>query len=97
MVLLSIWTSVIWAWWCFWYIATLLMELYHAYSPPSVWEDTTQFVHITGVNRNVVALPLAAILATSLLIWGRIQYRLVPKALTWHRLSTWLWTPPNQN
>jgi hypothetical protein len=54
------------------------MELYHTYSPPSVWEDTTQFVHTTGINSNFVALPLASILAISVWVWSHIQYRLWP-------------------
>jgi hypothetical protein len=84
------WPSLAWAAWSFWYFLTLIRELYHSYSPPSVWQDTTQFVHVTGINANVVGLPLAAIIILSLWISGSIQYRLLPETVTWNRLYTWL-------
>jgi hypothetical protein len=31
------------------------------YAPPSVWEDSTQFVRVTGVNPDFVGLPLAGV------------------------------------
>jgi hypothetical protein len=65
--------SILWAWWSFWTLGTLLRETYHAYSPTSVWEDTTQFVHVTGINPNLIGLPLAAIFAISLWLWWRVQ------------------------
>jgi len=54
--------SILWGWWCFWNLWTLLREVFHAYAPPSVWQDSTQFVHVTGVNPNLVGIPLAVIL-----------------------------------
>jgi hypothetical protein len=38
----------------------------HAYAPPSLREDSTQFVHVMGINPNCVGLPLAGILVISL-------------------------------
>jgi hypothetical protein len=82
--------SVLWGYWSFWSLGCLLKEVYHTYSPPSVWQDTTQFVHTTGINPNLVGIPLAAILAISLWPWWRIQYRLLPDLLlsNWDRLRT---------
>jgi hypothetical protein len=47
----------------------------------STWEDATQFVHITGIDPNLVGLPLGAILIMSLWCWWRIQHRLLPEFL----------------
>jgi hypothetical protein len=84
--------STLWGWWSFWSLGTLLFETYHAYSLPSVWEDSTQFIHVTGINPNLVGLPLATILAISLWPWWRVQYRLLPDLVlsNWGRLRTWL-------
>ena len=93
----ALWPSCVWAGWSFWYFLTLIRELYHTYSPPSVWQDTTQFVHVTGVNPNVVGLPLAATAILSFWIWGNIQYRLWPEWLTPRWVWTWLWAVPDHN
>ena len=73
--------SIFWGWWSAWYLFMLFREVLHSYSPPSVWEDATQFVHITRVDPNLVGLPLAAILIMSLWRWWRIQHRLLPEFL----------------
>jgi hypothetical protein len=73
--------SIFWGWWSAWYLYMLFREVLHSYSPPSVWEDATQFVHITRVDSNLVGLPLAAILIMSLWRWWRIQHRLLPEFL----------------
>jgi hypothetical protein len=77
--------STLWGWWCWWNLTTLLREVLHAYASPSVWQDSTQFVHVMDINPNLVGIPLAAILVISLLLWFRIQYRLLPETL----LSEW--------
>jgi hypothetical protein len=53
----------------------------HTWAPPSLWEDSTQFVHVTGINPNIVGLPLAGILVISLWVYWRIQHRLLPEWL----------------
>jgi hypothetical protein len=73
--------SIIWGWWSWWYFSTLTREAYHAYAAPSVLQDTTRFVHATGINPNLIALPLTAIFAASLWPWWRIQHRLLPEPL----------------
>jgi hypothetical protein len=72
--------SILWGCWSFWYFSALFGEDRNAYAPPSVWEDTTQFVHITSINPNLIGLPLAGILITSLLLWWRLQYWLLPES-----------------
>ena len=74
-------SSMLWGWWSLWYLGTLFKELYHAYAPPSVWQDTTQFIHVTGINPNLVGIPLALMSAISLWVWGRIQYGLLLESL----------------
>jgi hypothetical protein len=82
--------SIVWGWWSGWYVVVLFKEVLHSYSPPSVWEDTTQFVHVTGINPNLVGFPFATILAVSLWLWWRVQYRLLPDLLLsqWDRLRS---------
>jgi len=87
----SLLACTVWGWWSGWYLIMLFNEVLHSYSPPSVWQDTTQFVHVTHVNPNFVGVPLAAILAISLWVWWRIQYCLLPQFLLsyWNRLLAW--------
>lgn len=54
----------------------LFNEIRHAYAPPSIWEDSTQFVRVTGVNPDFVGLPLAGVFVIALFIGGRILKRL---------------------
>ena len=60
--------SIFWVWWCVWFLGELFNDARHAYAPPSVWEDSTQFVHVTGINPNFVGLPLGAVLIISTVI-----------------------------
>jgi hypothetical protein len=62
--------------WSFWFLAELFNDIRHAYAPPSVWEDSTQFVRVTGVNPDFVGLPLAGVFVIALFIGGRILKRL---------------------
>jgi len=54
----------------------LFNEVRHAYAPPSVWEDSTQFIHVTGINPNFVGLPLSGVFILALLIGWKILNRL---------------------
>lgn len=67
---------VFWGCWSFWFLMELFNEVRHAYAPPSVWEDSTQFVRVTGINPNLVGLPLAGVFVIALFIGGRILKRL---------------------
>ena len=67
---------VFWGCWSFWFLGELFAEVQHAYAPPSVWEDSTQFVHVTGINPNFVGLPLAAVFVLALYNGGRILKQL---------------------
>jgi hypothetical protein len=86
------WGSMVWGCWSFWYLWELFNDARHAYAPSSLWEDSTQFIHVTGINRNVVGLPLAGILVISLWVFWRILYRLLPewlvRSVPWHRAQT---------
>jgi hypothetical protein len=86
------WGSILWACWSLWYLGELFNDARHAYAPPSLWEDSTQFIHVTGIDRNLVGLPLAAIFVISLWVFLWIQYRLLPESLVrsvpWHRSQT---------
>jgi hypothetical protein len=73
------WRSVVWGCWSFWYLAELFNDARHAWAPPSLWEDITQLVHVTGLNPNAVGLPLAGILVISMSLYWRIQSRLHPQ------------------
>jgi hypothetical protein len=67
---------VFWAVWSLCFLSELFNEIRHAYAPPSVWEDSTQFVRVTGLNPNFVGLPLAGIFVIALFIGWRILKRL---------------------
>jgi hypothetical protein len=67
---------VFWGCWSFWFLGELFNEVRHAYAPPSVWEDSTQFVCVTGINPHFIGLPLAAVFVIGLYIGGRILKRL---------------------
>ena len=51
-------------------------------------KNSTQFVHVMGINPTGVGLPLAGILVISLWVYWRIQSRLLPEWLVrsrpWH-------------
>jgi hypothetical protein len=70
-------SAIVWGRWSFWYLSPLFDEVRHTYARQSVWEDTTQFVKATGINPNLVGIPLATVLVISLWVWWRIQYRLL--------------------
>ena len=79
------WKSIIWAAWGVLNLRTVWLEMIGSYGRASVWHDTPQFVHLTGINRNLIGLPLAIILWISAWLWWRIEYRLLPQSL----LSNW--------
>jgi hypothetical protein len=79
---LSVPFRLVW-WWCwvcwsYWFLKVLWHNVVHSYSPPSVWEDTTQFVHSTGINPNNVGLPLLGIFAIALFPALFTERRLFP-------------------
>jgi hypothetical protein len=67
---------VFWGCWSLWLLLELLAEVQHAYAPSSVWEDSTQFVRVTGIDPNFVGLPLAGVFVIALFIGWRILNRL---------------------
>ena len=55
-------------------------ETRHAYAPPKLWQDSTRFVHVNGVNSSLVGLLLAAMFvatAVVLMLFGRRFVNLV--------------------
>jgi hypothetical protein len=54
-----------WIFWSMWFLLELLADTINAYAPSSARHDTTQFVHLTGINPSFVGIPLAALLVVS--------------------------------
>jgi hypothetical protein len=69
--------SVFWVWWCLWFLGELFNDARHAYAPPSVRQDSTQFVHVTGINPDFVGRPLGTVLIVSAIISAWISWRLL--------------------
>jgi hypothetical protein len=68
--------GVFWGCWSLWFLMELFAEIRHAYAPPSLWEDSTQFVRVTGINPNFVGLPLTGLIVIALFMGWRILKRL---------------------
>jgi hypothetical protein len=68
--------GVFWFFWSLVFLWELASDTIQAYAPPSTKLDTTQVVHLLGINPNFVGLPLAAIFLITLPIAWRIQRRL---------------------
>jgi len=79
------WKSIIWAGWGLLNLYTIWLEMIGSYGPASVWHDTPQFVHLTGINPNLIAIPLAIILFVSGWLWWQVEYRFLPESI----LSDW--------